>query len=132
MSIFSSLESIAESLYAIWQILRPRLSASLTIKIKGEHHMPATILVGKTGTATWQEWSGPNGTGDKLPPAGPVTFASSDGSIATVDPSSGLVTAVAVGTATISGNDATNNLSASDTVTVTETAVSATLTVTAN
>ena len=94
--------------------------------------MPGTILVGKTANAVWQEWSGPNGTGDKLPPAGPVTFQSSDPAVATVDSNSGLVTGVAMGTATIGGTDSANSLTATDTVTVTETAVSATLVVTPN
>lgn len=94
--------------------------------------MPATILVGKTAQANYQEWSGPNGTGDRLPSAGPVTFLSSDTNIATVDPSSGLITGVALGSATISGSDSTNGLSASDVVNVTEQAQSATLTITAN
>ena len=94
--------------------------------------MPATLLVGSTATAVWQEFSGPNGTGDKLPPAGAVTFSTSDPAIATVDPSSGLVTAMAIGSATISGSDAANSLTASDSVTVTETAQSATLTVVPN
>ncbi len=120
---------IARSLRGIRVILTPRLSARLKI---GDHHMPATLLVGSTATAVWQEFSGPNGTGDKLPPAGAVTFSTSDGNIATVDPSSGLVTAVAIGSATISGADAANSLTASDSVTVTETAQSATLTVVPN
>lgn len=94
--------------------------------------MSVTILVGKTAQANWQEWSGPNGTGDKLPPAGPVTFSSSAPGVATVDPNSGVVTGVALGSATISGTDSANNLSASDTVTVAEVAQSATLTLTAN
>lgn len=123
---------IARALEEIVQILRPRLSATLTIHVKGEHTMPATILVTKTANAMWQEWSGPNGTGDKLPPAGAVTFTTSDPAIATVDPNSGLITGVALGTATISGTDAANSLAASDTVTVTETAQSATLTIVAN
>lgn len=91
----------------------------------------ATILVGKTATAVWQEWSGFSGTGDKLPPAGPVTFTSSNPTVATVD-AGGLVTGVALGTCTISGVDAANNLSASDTLSVTEEAQSATLTLVAN
>jgi len=94
--------------------------------------MPATLLVGKTAQAVWQEFSGPNGTGDKLPPAGALTFTSSDPTIATVDPSSGLITAVAIGTATISGVDAANNLTASDSLTDTEVATSATLTIVPN
>jgi hypothetical protein len=126
------LAELVEEVRQIRDILTPRLSATLTVTTKGEKSMPATILVGKTGQAAYQEWSGPNGTGDKLPSAGPVTFSSSSPTVATVDPNSGLVTAVAVGTATITGSDATNSLTASDTVTVTEVATSATLVVTAN
>ena len=125
---------LAHSLAAIRVILTPRLSASLTIKT--HHHkgdtMPATLLVGQTATAVWQEFSGPNGTGDKLPPAGAVTFTSDNAAVATVDPSSGLVTAVAMGSANVSGTDAANSLTASDSVTVTEVAQSATLTVVPN
>src|SRR6266576_6189766 len=129
LDIARSLRDIAASLAGIRVILTPRLSATLRLVHKGDHHMPATLLVGSTATAVWQEFSGPNGTGDKLPPAGAVTFSTSDGNIATVDPSSGLVTAVAIGSATISGADAANSLTASDSVTVTETAQRATLTV---
>ena len=94
----------------------------------------ATLLVGKTAQAVWQEFSGPNGTGDKLPPAGAVTYTSSDPTTVTVDPSSGLITAVAMASSpvTISGTDAANGLTATDTVTTAETAQSATLTVVPN
>lgn len=112
-------------------IFKPKAqSATLTI---GDI-MPATLLVGTTATAQWKEWSGPNGSGDNLPAAGAVTFTSSDPSTVTVDPSSGLVTAVAMSSSpvTISGVDAANNLTASDTVTTSETAQSATLTVVPN
>lgn len=78
--------------------------------------MPATLSIGQTGTAVYTEFSGLNGTGVALPAAGPVTFSSSDPSIATVDPTSGLVTAVAPGTAIITGADSANGLSASDAV----------------
>ena len=95
--------------------------------------MPATLQVGQTATAVAQEWSGPNGTGVKLPPAGTITFASSDATIATVDASSGLVTAVAAGTATITATDAANGLSGSDVVSDTPlVAQSLTVSVTAN
>lgn len=119
---------LVEEVKRIRVILEPRLSA--TLQIKGEKM--ATLLVGKTGQAQYQEWSGPNGTGDKLPSAGAVTFSSSNTAVATVDPNSGLVTAVALGTAVITGADAANSLTASDTVTVTEVAQSATLTVVPN
>ena len=95
--------------------------------------MPATLQVGQTATAVLHEFSGPNGTGVELPPVGPVSFSSSDDTIATVDPTSGLVTAVAAGTATITGTDAGNGLSASDVVSDTPVvAQSATLTLTVN
>lgn len=124
------LREIRDTLRRILHIVIPRRSASLTIG----GTVPATITVGKTATAQWQEWSGPNGTGDKLPPAGQVNFSSSDTNIATVD-ANGLVTGVAAGTTTISGTDAANNLTASDSLTVQavqEVAQSATLTLVAN
>ena len=89
----------------------------------------ATLLVGQQANSVWQEFSGPNQTGDKLPPAGAVTYTSSDPTIATVDPASGVITAVAIGTVTISGQDAANSLTASDTLTDTEVAQSASLTI---
>lgn len=113
------------------ELVSPRLSATLTLTNSGGIKV-ATILVGKTASSNWQEWSGPNGTGDKLPPAGNVTFASSNPSVATVDPTSGVVTGVAFGSAQITGTDGANNLVASDTVNVTEEAESATLTLVAN
>ena len=95
--------------------------------------MPASLVVGKTATAVLHEWTGLGGTGTEVPPIGPVAYASSDSTIATVDMTSGLVTAVAPGTATITGTDAGNSLSASDSVTVTApTAQSATLVITPN
>jgi trimeric autotransporter adhesin len=93
--------------------------------------MPATLPVGSTATATLVEWTGPNGTGSQIAPIGPVTYSSSDPTIATVDANSGLVTAVAPGTATITGTDAGNGLSASDSVSDTPlVAASATLVIT--
>jgi hypothetical protein len=150
------LKEIVEELRLIRIIITPRLSAALRIQtnpihghghihghIHGQHSqhsgdqgMPATILVGKTAQAIFQEFSGPNGTGDKLPPAGAVTFSSSNPSVASVDPSSGLITGMSAAggsaTATISGTDAANGLTASDLLTVTETAQSAVLTIVPN
>jgi uncharacterized protein YjdB len=95
--------------------------------------MPATIEVGKTASSLFQEWTGPNGTGTVVPNAGTITYASDNTAVATVDPSSGVATGVSAGTANISGTDGTNNLTASDALTVTNpAAVSATLVLTAN
>lgn len=108
------------------------ISATLTISdTKGKILMPATLQVGKTATALLHEWTGPNGTGSELPPVGPVSYASSDPNVATVDPTSGLITAVAPGVATITGTDTGNGLNASDVVSDTPvTAQSATLVIT--
>jgi hypothetical protein len=116
------------------KLLRRAQSATLVIlNDRGVIIMPANLVVGQTAQAVYQEWSLPAGTGVKLPSAGPVAFATSDGAIATVDPVSGLVTAVAAGTVTITGSDATNGLNASDTATVTGIAAqSATLVITPN
>ena len=100
--------------------------------------MPATIVVGGNGAqAAFVEWSGLNGTGSQVAPVGAVTYASDTPAVATVDPNSGLCTAVSAGTANISGTDAGNSLTASDVLTVTggvtppAGAQSATLTLTA-
>lgn len=94
--------------------------------------MPAQLQIGQTAQASYFEWTGPNGTGSQIPPAAPPAWVSSNPAIATVDPVSGLVTAVAAGTATITGTDAVNGLSGSDTVSdQPPVAVSATVVVTA-
>lgn len=86
----------------------------------------ATLRVGQQGNPVYQEWAGPNGTGDKLPSAGPVVFVSSDPSVS-VDSNSGVITGVAVGNSTITATDATDNMVAKTSITVVEVATSATL-----
>ena len=95
--------------------------------------MPATIKIGGAGAKfTFTEFSGPNGTGDVLPAAGPINYASDNPGVGTVD-ASGNVTAVAAGTCNISGQDSVNGLTASDVLTVeAEVAQSATGVLTAN
>ncbi len=96
--------------------------------------MPVTIHVTSTGfSSNFQEWTGASGTGANVKPIGPVSFVSSDATIATVDPATGVGGGVAPGIATITATDVGNGLSASDTVTViADPAVSATLALTAN
>lgn len=92
---------------------------SLVVKIldsKGNTLMPAVLQIGQTAQAVAQEFSGPNGSGSPLPLAGVIAWTSSDPTIATVDPASGLVTAVGAGQATITGTDPANGLSGSDIV----------------
>jgi uncharacterized protein YjdB len=95
--------------------------------------VPATIHVNGNGAvAVFTEFDMPGGTGNVVPPIGPVTFASDNTAVATVD-SNGNCAAVAPGTANISATDAGNSLTASDVLTVTAApAVSATLVLTAN
>lgn len=95
--------------------------------------MSATILVGGTASSLFQEWTGPSGTGTKVPNAGAIAYTSSDPTVATVDAASGVATGVNAGTAVITGTDSVNNLTASDTLTVNHPpAQSATETLTAN
>lgn len=91
--------------------------------------MPATIRVGKTATAVFTEF---DAAGVAVPPVVAPAFSSASPAVATVDPASGVVTGVSAGTSVISGADSGDSLSASDTVTVTDPAVSATLILTAN
>lgn len=131
------LERIARELHEIAHLLRHLLGkhakfATLVIQdLKGNRLMPATLPVGKTATAVLHEFVTAGGA--EVAPIGPVSYASSDPAIATVDPASGLITAVAAGVATITGTDAGNSLSASDSVSDTPIAATvATLVITPN
>ena len=93
--------------------------------------MPLTInLSGNGAQAAFKEFDGPNGTGNVVPPVGLVVFSSDNTAVATVD-QTGKITPVAAGTANISAVDQGNTLTAKDILTVTDTAVSATLTLAA-
>ena len=110
----------------------PRRAVSAVLTFEGVT-MATIHLNGKGATAVFTEFDGANGTGSVVPPTGSVTFTSSDHSIATIDPTSGAITAVAAGTVTITGTDSGNGLIASDSLPVTAAvAVSATLVITAN
>jgi hypothetical protein len=91
--------------------------------------MPLTVhLSDKPGTAHYQEFDGPNGTGNKVPPTQAVGYMSDNVTVATVDVATGQLAYVGEGVAVISASDG-GNLPASDTLTVTaNVAVSATLT----
>jgi len=108
---------IEHEIEEIESILVPAQATFATLVIsdlKGNVLMPATLAVGATATAVLHEFVSQGGA--EVKPIGPVSYSSSDASIATVDPASGLITAVAAGVATITGTDAGNNLSASDSV----------------
>jgi hypothetical protein len=86
------------------------------LKAKGS---AASIHINSTtAQVTFQEFDGPNGSGNPVPPVGPVAFLSDTPATLTVD-SNGKITPVAVGTATITTTDTGNSLSDSNFVTVT-------------
>lgn len=121
-------------LHTLIGILNPRKAKSATLNI-GES-MPATIQLNGSGFSAappaFLEFDGPNGTGNQVAPIGPLSYASDNSAVATVDPNTGAGTAVSVGSANITVTDTGNGLSASDVITVTDTAVSATLNLIAN
>lgn len=79
--------------------------------------------------ASFQEWSGPGGSGSVVPPTGAVSYTSSNSAVATVNSSTGQLAYVSTGTTTITGADAGNSMSASAALQVDPpVAVSATLT----
>jgi hypothetical protein len=128
-------ECILEELAWLRRRLSRAESATLTLVTHPRHnhkgeHMPLTVHVNdKPGLAVFQEFDGPTGTGNKVPPTGAVTFASSNPAVATVDATSGALAYLSAGTTSISGADSSNGLTASDTLTVVAApAVSATLT----
>lgn len=109
------LREIVELLEEIRGILHPE-AVSATLNIEGK--MDATIVVGKTAQATFTKWDGPNGTGNKVPPVGNVTFTSHNLTVATVDPATGICTGVAAGTALIDGTDAGDGMQGTANLTV--------------
>lgn len=106
----------------------PRKAVSSTLTLNGEN-MPLTVHVNdKPQAAIYQEFDGPSGTGNKVPPTGAVAYSSDTPAVATVDPSTGQLAYLSAGTATISASDG-GNLPASDVLTViASVAVSSTLT----
>jgi len=79
-----------------------------------------TVKMGdKPGGAVFQEWDGPNGTGNKVPPVGVVGYVSDNPAVATVDPVTGAFAYISPGTANITGSDnGVGGLSATDQLTV--------------
>jgi hypothetical protein len=106
-------------------------SSTLAFKTpKGVLSMDITVHLNDPAPqeAVFTEFAGLGGTGQVVPATGVVAFKSSDPTIVSVDPATGQLAYLAVGTATISADDG-GNLPATGTVTVTApTAQSSTLT----
>lgn len=98
-----------------YPVPRPQ-SMTLSYTIEGETTMstvlPIQLEVGQTASPTEQEWSGPNGTGTEVPNAGAVSYAADASGAISVDPNTGIVTAVAPtasgAVATATATDASN------------------------
>lgn len=133
--ILSRLDIIESQLNTILKLLLngngSRSAVLFLITSKGESSMPLTVHVNdKPGVAKYQEFDGPGGTGNKVPPTGVVAYVSSDPTVATVDPSTGQLAYLTAGSTTISASDG-GNLPASDVLTVTAAAaISSTMTLT--
>lgn len=126
--ILEVLEDIAASLR---RIARVPVSATLTfLNSKGEPMASQAHVNDKPGKYQYQEFDGPAGSGNKVPPTGAVAYASDNPAVATIDPASGQLTYVGAGVANISASDG-GNLPASDALTLSAApAVSSTLTFT--
>lgn len=126
-----ALRRIADLEVAVKGLIHPK-AVSATLKIGDS--MSAILKVGQTAVSSFKEWSQPNGLGVEVPVTGPVSFASSDPTIASVDAATGLVTAVSASASpvTITATDMGNQLSAKDSASVPFVAISATLVVTAS
>jgi hypothetical protein len=125
---------IEELLEQILKLLKRKFNVAISAK---GVLMPATIKVGGKGAIfLFTEFDGPNGTGSIVPDSGPISFASDNLAVATVD-ANGLVIAVSPGVANITGVDpaSPNKVAAGDVLTVeapVQVAVSATGTLKAN
>jgi len=94
----------------------PELNDSISLSIGGTMGAPATLVLGQPAvqaTAVESLAGVPQTTFN-----GPLAFSSDNAAVASVDPASGLVSSVAVGTCNISVLDAIGNLSDSVAVTV--------------
>ncbi|MGC2658836.1 MAG: hypothetical protein WA324_12835 [Bryobacteraceae bacterium] len=95
----------------------------LTVQLNAP--VPSCTIDTLPGAVAFLEFDGPNGTGGQVAPIGPLTYATADATTATVD-ANGNVTQLKAGTVVLTTSDS-NGLTASDTLTIVDTAVSATL-----
>lgn len=103
----------------------------LTLQLNGPGGSIAPPPAGSPAGVGFQEWDGTNGTGNQVAPIGPMSYLSANPAIVSVD-TNGNLTAVAAGQAEVTSTDTGNNQSASDLITVVDTAQSATLNAVAN
>src|SRR6267142_4804783 len=102
-----------------WMFQHRIRSSTLTFRSHRHHHhhrhhynreikMLIVHLNDSPGVAVYQEFDGPGGTGNKVPPSGIVTYTSSDTTVATVDSATGALTYIAAGSTVISASDSGN------------------------
>lgn len=109
------------ALLAIADAIRPiATNLRLSYQLQGGNSMGASVTatVGQTYNPSVVE---SNATTPSIPPIGPLVYASDDTAVVTADPTTGVATIVAAGTANVSVIDQGNNLT--DTVAFTVAAV---------
>src|SRR5882762_8537958 len=92
-----------------WYHRHRKPKSAILIIIRGHHHhhprqeskMLTVHVNDNPGRAIYQEFDGLNGTGNKVPPVGTVTYASDNPAVAVVDAATGALVYVAEGTAVI-------------------------------
>jgi hypothetical protein len=122
--ISRELREIRSVLAEILRIVKPKASRSGTTtffnRATGEFMAnPVTVHISDAPLLTVaQEWDGPNGTGNKNPAEGNITFSSDNPAAVTVNAQTGQLAYVAAGVANISWVDDANKITSSGTVTV--------------
>jgi hypothetical protein len=110
------LEKLTKTLREIF--IKPSSSVLIFRTLEGDTYMPLKVVItDKPGVAKYQEF---NATGVAVPPLGSIAYASDNTSVATVDPSTGQLAYVGVGSCNIAGADSgvSGGLPASDSLTV--------------
>jgi hypothetical protein len=128
------LHRIADALEKIAHcVCKPAIAVSSTLTFKKGENMAQANVSDAPGSYLYQEFDGPGGTGNVVPPTGTVAYASDNPAVATIDAVSGQLTYIAAGVANISASDS-GNLPSADPLTLTPGvvvgAVSSTLTFT--
>lgn len=90
------------------------LAKSGTVTFEGDNMADTVLQVGQTAQAVAHEFQGLNGTGAELSLKGKITWASDDATVATVDPASGVVTAIAASKTDANGTPVPVNISFTD------------------
>jgi hypothetical protein len=116
--ILCELRSVRSGVEKILFLFSEPISSVLTFKTKDGKDMPLTVKLTDTpGVAKYQEF---NAEGAPVGPVGTVQYASDNEAVATVDPNTGQLAYLSVGSCNIAGGDSgvPDGLPASDVLTI--------------